>query len=52
MKSNLDIQTKQSSQAYNSVLAYGISCFKGFRNVINPHHIGVNLGYIKNFTLI
>lgn len=40
-----------SSQANGNIMAYGISTFKGHKNVINPHHIGINLGNVKNVYL-
>lgn len=40
-----------SSQQHDFIQAYGISTFKGHKNVNNPHFIGVNLGKVKSFTL-
>ena len=49
---DLDVQSRASSHSCQNVVAYGVSTWKGFRSVGNPHHIGINLGYVKNFTLL
>lgn len=44
----IDIISRMSSQQHGNILAFGISTFKGHKNVVNPHQIGVHLGNIKN----
>ena len=41
-----------STQTHGNILAYGISTFKGYKNVSSPHHLGVHLGFVKNIMMV
>lgn len=40
-----------STQQHGNIYAYGVSSFKGHKNMLNPHHLSINLGKVKNMTL-
>jgi|688.fasta_scaffold2551258_1 hypothetical protein len=40
-----------SSQQHGNIVAYGVTTLKGYKNVINPHFVGINLGKLKSISL-
>ena len=41
-----------STEPHNPIKAYGISTYKGYKNVTNPHHLGIHLGFVKNIMMV
>jgi hypothetical protein len=40
-----------SSKQHDNIVAYGVTTLKGYKNVVNPHFVGINLGPVKNISL-
>ena len=41
-----------STHSHEALRAYGVSTHKGLKNLSNPHHIGIHLGFVKNIMMV